>query len=67
MITIVAIIAGFIAGMMFMAVFILGDSADLGLTRQALLSDIDYLLKRVPEQGQVKILNRMRKRIEEEL
>lgn len=67
MITIAAIVGGFIAGMMVMAVFILGDSSDLGLTRQALLSDIDYLLKRVPKQEQVKILNRMRKRIKEEL
>jgi len=66
----VALVSGLVgatAGILVMAIFISGDYADLGLTKQALLSDIDYLLDNTEDKKHIKVLLRMKKYIEEEL
>ena len=66
----VALISGLVgatAGILVMAIFISGDYADLGLTKQELLSDIDYLLDKSQDKSSKKALLRMRKRIKEGL
>jgi len=68
--TTVALVSGLVgatAGILVMAIFISGDYADLGLTKQALLSDIDYLLDNIEDKKHIKVLLRMKKYIEEEL
>ena len=62
-----AISGGVILGMLLMAIFIAGDSADLGTTRQALLSDLDYLLKHSNDNVYTSTILRMKKRIKEDL